>query len=89
MTHGSPAAFCIADDGGGLIEGILWRETEDYQTVGCHRGRCERKKDWSMRKKVSLMHKEEKEEIMENLFTYLPVRHICFMASDCGSKGTM
>lgn len=32
------------------------------------------------------MQTEEKEEIMENLSAYLPFRHICFMASDCGIK---
>lgn len=50
VSHGSPAAFCIADDGGGLIEWILRRETEDYPRVGCHRGRCERRKVSLMRK---------------------------------------
>lgn len=43
VTHGSPAAFCIADDGGGLIKRIVWRETEYYLRVGRHRGRCEGK----------------------------------------------
>lgn len=28
-----PAGFRATDDGGGLIEWILWRETEDYLRV--------------------------------------------------------
>lgn len=28
-------------------------------------------------------------EIMENLAAYLPLRHIRFMASDCGIRGKM
>lgn len=26
---------------------------------------------------------------MENLSAYLPLRHICFMASDCGIRGNL
>lgn len=63
MTHDSPAVFCIADGGGGLIERILQRETGLSES-----GEAEKQK------KASLFDEQtKKEEIVEYLSAYLPL----------------
>lgn len=77
MTHDSPAVFCIADGGGGLIERILRRETGLSES-----GDAGKEKDASLFDEHT-----KKEEIVEYLSAYLPLTYKCSTSSDGGCTG--